>query len=479
VGGTATAGPIWVYNIPGMETRGTGYGTDSNTVRITGGDLDGLFAGSASAGTNFVLTRDFDLPGNWSPVGTGTDAAAFQGNFFGNGRTIAINGINPGPALGRVGLFGVANNALIRDLTVVYADMTVAGTTGINNVGGIAAQATGTTRILNSIARGATANATLAVTTGGTTRLGGIVGNMANTASIQNSLAALNVTLNAGGDHALFVGGVVGMAGGTAAQAVTLSDITATGTVSMNKTGGVAGMNRLGGIAGQLSHAYLRNGAFAGRIYIPATFDASAASHIGGLVGDFATRGLLDGGIATGDISVRSQGTSQVYLGGALGRVQGSSDASRVIVQNSVYSDGAIFLSARTSTQRIGGFVGSVFRFGEITGSHSRASSVSAYTAGGSLLFGGFAGQLVQTDVSNSSSASPVIVPATHTSTGAAQVGGFAGRVATVANIPSSLTDVFSTGSVYVHSRCTGGDRGIGGLVGFMVNGVADDPPIL
>ena len=461
--GPGTTGPIWVYNIPGMITQGTGTGTGSNTVRITTGNLSGLTA-TNSAGRNFVLTRDFDLTGNWTPVGTGTGAAAFQGNFFGNGRTVTINGIAPGPALGRGGLFGVAHNALIRDLTVVYANMTVAGTTGTNNVGGIAGNATGTTRILNSIARGAT----LAVTTGGTTRLGGIVGNMENTASIQNSLAALNVTLNAGGAHALTVGGVVGRAVGTATDTVTLDDITATGTVSMSKSSG-GGINILGGIAGQMSHAYLRNGAFAGRINIP-WFDSTAVSRIGGLVGDFTVRGLLYGGTATGNISVSSSGTGAFHLGGVLGSVQGG---TRVDVQNSVYSDGAIYFRAGAgATQNIGGFVGSVQGNSEITYSHSRALRITAELGGtGSLRVGGFAGLLERAVVSNSSSASPVIVPHFHRSTGAAQVGGFAGRMAFANNIPSRLTDVFSTGSVYVHSRCTTGGGGIGGLVGFLEGG--------
>jgi hypothetical protein len=71
------AGPIWVYNIPGMSVTGT------NTVRITdAAQLRTLTSNDLAK--NIILTKNMAID-NHTPIST------FTGKFYGNGHTVTIN----------------------------------------------------------------------------------------------------------------------------------------------------------------------------------------------------------------------------------------------------------------------------------------------------------------------------------------------------------------------------------------------------
>ena len=463
-----------IWNIHGMNVSITP--TSNNTVLLDNTMSSEQLA--MSSGKNFILTQDVTLSG-WNPTAIGT----FSGKFYGNGHTITINSL--GGTAADKGLFGVVNGtsaenpAIVRDLTVVYANMTVTGASATASVGGIAGQATGSTQILNCIVNGANNTATLAVTANAETRLGGIAGYMSDTAYIQNFRAGLNVTLSTSGNNALYVGGVVG----NSTSSGTSREITSIGQVSMNKTGGTAYVDiYCGGIAGYLENSNLSDCVFGGKIDIPATFNAYSSSlFIGGLVGDYRIKGLADNCSVTGDIIVKLTGYSTaIYLGGVVGELYGYSDDSRVEITNTSYSNGSVLLdySGSSSTKRVGGFVGSIMRYSNVNNCHSRATGVTAHPRAGNLLIGGFAGQMAQVNISNCDSSSPVIVPAIDTSAGGVHAGGFSGSLTSLSGTASNITNCFSSGSVNVHCRNAGtlipdgAGNYIGGLIGCaLING--------
>jgi hypothetical protein len=137
IAGNAAPVTVKIWNIPGMTNI-----TAANTVEITNaGKLKDLLTAAGSSGKNFVLTADIDLAassgswtgGNeWTPVGTGSGANAFQGKFYGNGHT--IKGLKIDGSKQYTGLFGYTSgtvsgsgetavySTIIRDLKVVLND---------------------------------------------------------------------------------------------------------------------------------------------------------------------------------------------------------------------------------------------------------------------------------------------------------------------------------------------------------------------
>ena len=109
-----------IYNV---EVKGVAY--TINTV-------DDLKTVSMKLDGKFTLNADLDLSGeNWAPLGT--NSAPFTGTFDGNGHVIKNLTYNSSEA-NKIGLFGVAQGATIKDLGLenvnIYAHDDVAGLLG-------------------------------------------------------------------------------------------------------------------------------------------------------------------------------------------------------------------------------------------------------------------------------------------------------------------------------------------------------------
>ena len=442
---------------------------------------------TANLGARFALAEDIVLGGSggWMPAGNSDDPFAWT--FYGNGHTVTIKGFAEDlPA--DIGLFGVAEDAVIRDIELVYADPPVIDSSSYQytNIGGIAGQVKGSTEILNCIVRGESTEDALSYTSlySGSNphvRMGGLVGFMTNpfdkqnTSNIQNCRAALNVTLSTPNNIHLRVGGVVGYGFSTG----TLANINSTAIVIINKKGG-SGYNYIGGIAGEMSFTSLLNCVFSGKIDIPDMVNNSYPTYIGGLVGQYSESGTVNFCEVSGDLIIVTSSTASASLGGLFGDITGKDNENCFIIRNSNYLDGVISFNGSGS---IGGFGGVIGYFTDIKNYHSAARSVTAMAAseeGGAITIGGFAGQISQTSTVDCSSTSPVSVPAGHTSKRPVYAGGFCGRMTSGMsngiNVTSKLERCFATGSVSIYSGYLGGttlditssDTGswAGGLVG-------------
>jgi len=485
-----------IWNFPGMVSVSNtnpvieiGEAADFNRIRTSG-------LGGANKDKKYVLVKDVEISGVWTPIGSGSDASAFQGTFYGAGRTITLEkGFSSGANY--AGIFGYAQNALIRDLTVVYhntkheADISGAFYT----VGGIAGTAVGSTKILNCMVKGESETAVLeAKNTGGAVYLGGIAGRVIDTSYIQNCYAALNVTISyARGNYgvgAKNLGGVVGHY----KTSGTLENVKSVAVLNLSGDG-EGGARNCGGIAGMVEGANMRGCTFSGKIDIPllpGTSSDASFYYIGGLVGRYTVDSL-----GTEDITIESCETSgdlivqcsvpinSFYMGGMFGALGSSANNNssvkcKLSLKKLTFKDGIISLNSPTGggNMYVGGFAGSVGIFVDVNDCHSNARSVTASSTNKSLYIGGFAGEITKgymvkdgkdwVKISDCSSSSPVIVPSQNSATNTLRAGGFCGalidmRDTNLGYIPSKLERCYATGKVDVYS---GGISRVGGLVG-------------
>ncbi|MCL2762293.1 MAG: hypothetical protein FWD36_03670, partial [Treponema sp.] len=474
--GSSSAVNRRIWNVPGMNVSETVSITEINTPA-------GLAAMPANATGQYALTSNITMTSH-IPINN------FRGRFYGNGHTIRMEQNVFGNNLSNIGIFGITgiqgsttDNTVIRDLTVEYANVTVTGW-GTTWAGGITGQANGNTKILNCIVKSITESNILRLNTTARAGLGGIAGFMRDTSSIENSLAALNVTLdNISGANEINSGGVVGRIEGSGIafdNRANISYVTSIGTVSMNKVNNVGGLNFCGGIAGAVTRANLSNCIFGGKINV-GNISSDGDVLIGGLAGAFGSgtrsTGTHIGYVykckVTGSISVRNYGNAPFLLGGVVGHVAGTNNNNRVMFEDTEYSAGEIYVEQNGEEGiRVGGFVGQLRNFGDFINCHSYAASITASTTNiittTNHMIGGFAAEMLQSDIYGCSSSSNIIVPATHAATGDLFVGGFVGTMALQDDWPSSLTNCFATGSITVESSNPSADGVfvIGGLVG-------------
>jgi hypothetical protein len=356
---------IWNIGTPGIAAdpaRGivadipwTGMSVDQDNLAVeirTRAELAAIPVGAISSGKTYVLADDIDLTGNWTPIG-GSDP--FQGNFYGNGHR--ITGVKPdGTKYTKyMGLFGCVENAIIRDLEVVYDNATGVTRNSETGFGGIAGYAKGKSLFTNVLVKGESKVI--------------IVGN------------------SSGVDF--YAGGVVGQTqSGSADNFPVIRNIYS----GLNLTGETTGVIHAGGVAGVISGSNLWDCAVRGNL----NFSANNSSHVGGLVG------LLEKGSAvetkavncsySGGVITFNSNAGGIYLGGAMGYINND-----VGVLNCVSGAAALNLEKYGSgLMYFGGFAGYVSQGADMK--NCSASTPVAADNGPSasdyLYAGGFAGYL-------------------------------------------------------------------------------------
>ena len=313
----SSVGDLWNNWIDGNFDL-IGDGTESNPYQIE--DLEDLMimtqaiaAGTGNYDTaHYRLMDDIDLSftinnGNWNPIGwyqntaqlSGNVSNSFKGTFDGDGHTISgLKIVNISKNLQNVGLFGVLDGAVVKNLAIedarvygynhvgilagqikgesVITDVTVEGTAAANTssggyasdaaVGGLAGKISGS----NSGSRATIENVTATVNTvnlGATSKTGGIAGEVSNAYIVDTSVSAT-------GNNILgryYVGGIVGaMSSGTS-----IYNVSVDGTIGGNgayAVGGITGyyeggeivVARMFGEIGKTNAGTAREGVFIG-----------------------------------------------------------------------------------------------------------------------------------------------------------------------------------------------------------------------
>ena len=346
--------PITIWNFDGMKVSRANpaelinYADDFKPVSEGGK----IVVGDDGANKSYVLMRNITVSAH-APISN------FQGKFYGNGNTVTISGLNGTGT--NIGLFGAvmstskiegANTviipALIRDLTVVYANMTITAGTA-THIGGIVGNATGNTSILNCIVRGVNPSDTLAVSASSgdqIIRLGGIAGYFEGNGKIENCLAALSVkyALTATDAHTgeVHIGGIAGETGeGSTANTLRINnEYTSTNTArGPDVTLGRLLINGVTINADVSADKTTRNGILA----------------VGGAVGRSELNTMNDIVFAEGTVSFnRTVSTSTNSIGGIIGHAESTN-----ITESAFYGNiGTIGSNEITGNHQLGGIVG-------------------------------------------------------------------------------------------------------------------------
>jgi hypothetical protein len=379
----ATSETLKIWNVPGMSVKSANPAVEiTDAAGFSGIPVSGL------AGKTYVLANDITLAAGWTPAGT--DAAnAFQGKFYGAGRTITVSG-NPAASGSYTGLFGYTEGAEIRDLQVYYAVNVNAGASA-TRIGGLAGYAGGGTKIRNVLVTGA-GNAALIYTSGAGPYIGGIAGHLEGGGSrMENAYASLNLKVST--SAGIFAGGMVGYL-----SAASLKDCLWAGNLECSSST-TSGLSRLGGIAGSFRSA-----------------------------ADLNPAPELRNAVARGNITAAG---GAICAGGLTGEAYSSTGQTRQIIADSYYENGYIRVDANST---IFSYAGGLFgRFPndntgpEVTGCWSRAGGIAASQAGdGGIALGGFCGVAYPTEIEGCYSESPLtLIEAPLTSN--IFVGGFIG----------------------------------------------------
>jgi len=198
----------------------------------------------------YILQNDITLSGTWTPIGyvetvnTYGDPTgginAFNGNFYGNGKTIK-NLVLPGGSIHFIGLFGYIEDALIQDLQVELGlnEITVTNSSG-QHLGIIAGGHK------NSIIRNCGVYSTSGIVINGTSNyhvsFGGISNSRVkdNNSLIENCYVKMNITVTNAGTH-IVVGGIVNNNSNIIKNCYFIGNITGTGQANADLHGLTAG----------------------------------------------------------------------------------------------------------------------------------------------------------------------------------------------------------------------------------------------
>ena len=212
------------------------------------GEYNGVSATTGFAGKTVIITTDFSITANWTPIGTAT--YPFKGTFDGQGHTIS-NLRHTSSSTPR-GLFGYIENAEIRNLNVNSGTYTTKATT---YGGGIVGNS------VNSTIEDCSFNGQIASTS---TWIGGIVGKMVST-TVRRCVTAGTITSSASN----YVGGICGHASYGESASV-IEDCAS----NMD----IFGVSSVGGIAGYISNSTIQRCINAGNV-------SGQTNNVGGIVG--------------------------------------------------------------------------------------------------------------------------------------------------------------------------------------------------
>lgn len=334
--------------------NGRGTGTSSNPYQV--GSRADLEEVAFCLDKHFLQVADVSLGGSstpWTPLGNYPNP--FTGTYDGGGHAVTglfIEDLTQSAAAKFLGLFGVIDNATIRNVSVAGS------VTGWQEIGGV----------VGRVIDGTLSNVSATVTVEGVDYLGGLIGRVRDETSSGTSSTVSNCHASGGVTGGGAVGGLIGEVLIQAGETVTISGSSATGAV----TGSGAGIGGLIGGTGGLStppgHTAIADSWASGNVTSATTAGLPTATYVGGFAGglDLVT---VTRSFATGSVLGLN------YVGGFAGGLSGTIADS--------FAAGAV-----SGHWQVGGIVGEAGGAGSVV----RTYAVGLVTGTGGAV-GGFAGQ--------------------------------------------------------------------------------------
>lgn len=327
-----------------------------------------------------ALGADIDLESaEWTPIGVGTRKSSgiaegstpFAGTFDGAGHV--ISGLKIASTQGAdfaIGLFGILDGAVVKNLTVADAEVTVPQ----SELAGI---------LCGMMANDATASGvSVSGSVSGKAGVGGIAGRMTLSGTIENCENSASVAAADGVGNA---GGIVGAAYYT----------TPTGRMAITgcrNSGSISGTDCIGGIAG-LSAAFVSNCENSGAI-------TGTSYSVGGIVGEQKNYGAVSGCTNSGAVSTSNAGA--YGIGGIVGWARYDGAAPAYAASAPITVTGCANSASVQGGSCAGGIVGTFYNAGTVSGNANTAASIAS-----SNFAGGIVGNLQNADISSLPSTVP------------------------------------------------------------------------
>ena len=339
----------------------SGSGTEESPYLISSSDdlvnlADDVNSGNKYSGTYFQLASDLTLDGEWTPIGNGSrSGSSYTGNVFSgvfDGAGHIINGltITSGSGKQAMGLFGVVEGGIVKNLILEDVSISTSADTAGSAVG---------MAVNNTLVQNIQTSGTLSAADG----LGGIVGRMAVSGTIQDCINTASITAV----------GTSGGGGGIAGKAYyTETGMTMTIENCIN-TGTVTGPYLAGGIVG-FSAADVTNCINTGSV--------SAGVEAGGIVGEQTNYGTISLNSNSADVT-STDGSSPTAYGGIVGWIRYQTDTTSYqqtalisVTQNTNSGD----ILAPSSSLGSGGIAGNIYNQAYVSDNINLASQVTGGT---------------------------------------------------------------------------------------------------
>ena len=374
--------PAWAAD---SAVFASGAGTESDPYLISNAGQLAAFRDAVNAGDDYdgkyvALGADIDLESaEWTPIGVGTRKSSgiaegstpFAGTFDGAGHV--ISGLKIASTQGAdfaIGLFGILDGAVVKNLTVADAEVTVPQ----SELAGI---------LCGMMANDATASGvSVSGSVSGKAGVGGIAGRMTLSGTIENCENSASVAAADGVGNA---GGIVGAAYYT----------TPTGRMAITgcrNSGSISGTDCIGGIAG-LSAAFVSNCENSGAI-------TGTSYSVGGIVGEQKNYGAVSGCTNSGAVSTSNAGA--YGIGGIVGWARYDGAAPAYAASAPITVTGCANSASVQGGSCAGGIVGTFYNAGTVSGNANTAASIAS-----SNFAGGIVGNLQNADISSLPSTVP------------------------------------------------------------------------
>ena len=352
----------------------------------------------------YRLTKDLKLSG-WTPLGT--EAAPFTGKFRGNGGAVVIESFSSAALAGNyLGLFGCLQGAEIADLSVTmnppalislsggngqspaYAGVLAAYIRGgkLKNIisagslqvtytgshfafyaGGLAAYVTEAAAI-----EGSASAVTIEAESVKNLYAGGIAAFAKGQVTVTGSSALGDVTGSAPSSYAVYTGGLIGYAEGSAGASLTVKAANYTsGTVSARAYSAYSGA-----LAAYAEAAQFRESYAGGRV------SAEGTTPFAGGIAAYLSGGLVENTYTLTEVAARSI-TNRALAGGIAGGVSGSAEIKASYTTGKVTAEIKGSAAGPTNAAPEGAYAGGIA--GAIYGSGSPAVTGGAALEGGSV----------------------------------------------------------------------------------------------
>jgi len=333
-----------IWNIPGMEVSKDNPLAEVRTAAELAAMKDNLSG-------QYVLANDINIPGDWMPIGkfdNDRPELTFTGKFYGNGHTVTLSrGFNGELCYG---LFGCAQNAVIRDFTLEYKNSSPISPNFSSFSAEIKGQAvTGEAIIIGSVAglliktevcNIITSDGTFAIEVPYASAdvnkviLGGIAGLIEGEGRIENCRAALSVKYTSKGHTGkVNMGAVAGMSSKALlsipvpeGSGLILNEVTVAADVSADKRS-YSGIINIGGAFGKSEQNTLNDITFTAGKTVSFSRSSNSNDVCGGIAGSIA-RTNMAGCLFLGTIDITGatvsvgypDNESGIWIGGLVGK---------------------------------------------------------------------------------------------------------------------------------------------------------------